>query len=90
MSVVWQTRPIGAYPNQQVRAEGEEIELSFMWEGLVTRSVLRYSTMTGTNGTCSDSIKLSRRDARLLAKRINQCLDETRRRAARADAEVES
>lgn len=77
-SVAWQTRPVGTYPNQQVRPEGEEIELSFMWEGLNTHTVHNFSTMTGHNGTCSEVITISRRDARLLAKRLIQCLEETR------------
>lgn len=65
--VVYPTRPIGVYPNQWVRAIDDTIEIAFADE--TTRQ-------TGDGWRVS----LSRADARLLAKRLNQCLDETRKR----------
>ena len=69
-SSVWMLRPPGpddAYPNGHVRtAGGDRIEIAY-------RESLGRVGVVGV-------IHLSRKDARLLAKRINQCLDDTRKR----------
>lgn len=63
-STIWAVRQIGEYPNFYVKTDGDRcLEISSVRE----ETVYAYS------------ISFTRRDARLLAKRINQCLDETRR-----------
>lgn len=61
-SVIWPTRKIGVYPQAYVRTANEkEIWIDF------------FPVEGGEGG----SIKIGRRDARLLARRINECLDQT-------------
>jgi hypothetical protein len=63
-STIWILRKIGAPTNGGVRTtEDDRI------------SILYY----GEDADRAQSIILSRKDARLLAKRINQCLDSTAR-----------
>lgn len=62
-STVWGLRPLGTYPNGYVRTlEEDDIEIVHIEK---ERSPAEFLVM-------------SRKDARLLAKRINQCLDKTR------------
>jgi len=61
---IWITRPIGVRPTQYVQAKGEQIHISFF-------------PRSEADGW---GVTLSRADARLLARRINQCLDETRKK----------
>lgn len=62
---VWATRPISQYPSQYVRTTDDDRILIVNIE----RPDSNYlATMV-----------VSRKDARLLAKRINQCLDATRK-----------
>lgn len=69
-TVVWPTRRLGSYPQQYVRTADEQtLELSFHTE----------AEFAGW------AVKLSRRDARMLARRINQCLDETVSRPRASD-----
>lgn len=64
-STIWILRKIGAPTNGGVRtADGDRISILYYSEG----------------ADRAQSIVLSRKDARLLAKRINQCLDSTARR----------
>lgn len=58
---VWPIRPLGTYPQIYVRADGE----------LVNIVIVNRGEEEGW------SLAISRRDARLLARRINQCLDAT-------------
>lgn len=58
----WFLRPPPTYPNGYVTTEsGDEIQVVF----------------SEREGSSPAAMYMSRRDARLLAKRINQCLDET-------------
>ena len=57
---IWPTRPLGTYPQQYVKTESE-----------TAISV----TIVGAEGDCGWSMILSRLDARLLARRITQCLE---------------
>ncbi len=61
LNAVWVTRLDLHRPYQQVGINGDDLAISFM---------------PGKGGT-GISINVSRKDARLLAKRINQCLDAT-------------
>ena len=59
-SVIWPTRPLGTYPQQYVMTESE-----------TAISV----TIVGEEDGVGWSMLLSRLDARLLARRITQCLE---------------
>lgn len=59
----WAMRPVGKYPQVYVRTITEKSVSCIYHE---------YEGQPGTG------FVLTRRDARLLAKRINQCLDSTR------------
>lgn len=62
-STVWATYPIGKYPYAYVATEGEKnVSINF------------FPDDSGVGA----GISLTRAHARLLAKRINQCLDETK------------
>lgn len=67
-TIVWPTRPLGSYPQQYVRTADDE-NLELSFH------------VEHRDGW---AVKLSRRDARMLARRINQCLDETLSRPSRA------
>lgn len=58
---VWPTRPIGTYPQMYVRAKDELIDIATF----------------NAEGKDGWGFSLTRKDARLLARRINQCLDAT-------------
>jgi hypothetical protein len=61
---IWGLRPLGTYPNGYVRTdENDDIEI----------------VHTESENCPTEFLVMSRRDARLLAKRINQCLDKTTR-----------
>jgi hypothetical protein len=62
-STVWATYPFDRYPYAYVATEGED-----------NVSIAFFPDLNGV-GT---GISLTRAHARLLAKRINQCLDETK------------
>jgi len=61
---VWMTRHSDQYPYQYVRTTDDD------------RILIVNAEQSGGN---ADAMVVSRRDARLLAKRINQCLDATRK-----------
>ncbi len=61
---IWLTRPIGAYPQIYVEAKGELIDI----------------TSFAVEGSDGWGFALTRQEARLLARRINQCLDATVKR----------
>lgn len=62
-TVLWALKPMGVYPQVCLKTANErEIDFSFFW----------------SKGEFGFGYKLSRRDARLLARRINQILDDTR------------
>jgi len=64
-SRIWMLRRPGTYPNGHVRtASGDLIEVAYYFR----------------EDAEPEWFVLSRIEARLLAKRINQCLDETRKR----------
>ena len=60
-STIWPVRQVGVYPNYYVQTEDDD----------------RISIASADGGMYMTAILMSRKDARLLAKRINQCLDET-------------
>ena len=62
-TIIWPTKQMGVYPQIYVRTEDEN-RISFV-----------YHHEKGQEGF---GFKLPRRHARLLARRINQCLDETK------------
>jgi len=62
-TVIWMMRRIGVYPNGWVETASDD-RIAISYTHGIGHGVYR--------------IELSRKDARLLAKRINQCLDDTR------------
>ncbi len=60
-NVVWQCRPMGTYPNANVHCDREE----------------HVVVSSAPGDGYAYSLRLPRKLARLLAKRINQCLDDT-------------
>ena len=62
-SVVWSLRGPDKYPYYQVRTTDDD----------------RIEIGAASGNGYMDYLLLSRKDARLLAKRINQCLDDTRK-----------
>lgn len=62
-SSIWPTRPLGVYPQQYVRTLDEDhIGVSF------------HATLNGLGR----EVRLTRHEARMLARRLNECLDDTR------------
>lgn len=62
-SIIWLMRKVGTYPNAYVETvDKDRVAIAFLNREPIP----------------SWAVELTRRDARLLAKRINQCLDETR------------
>lgn len=66
-TVIWPTRPMGVRPQQYVRTADE------------SNVEVTFVIAAGE----AWAVRLSRHDARMLARRLNQCLDETTNRAAR-------
>jgi len=64
---VWPTRPIGTYPQTYVQIAKDDDEMIE-----ISRFIIG-----GDDGV---GLLFSRAEARLLAKRLNACLDETRKR----------
>lgn len=62
-NVCWAAREVGTYPNGIVRCDGEDFIVVSVEPG---------------DGQ-SYGLRVDRKLARLLAKRINQCLDDTKR-----------
>ena len=63
--MIWLTRRCGLYPNYEVRT--------------LDPNTLQITSYNG--GEYGYGFRISRHDARMLARRINQCLDETRAKA---------
>ena len=63
--VIWSLRRPGVYPNAWVRTADFDL------------IAIQHCPSSGSPGPV---LLLSRKDARLLAKRINQCLDRTKKR----------
>jgi hypothetical protein len=63
INAIWVTRLPNGKPYQQVSADGEIIKVAFF----------------PGNGEDGFGARINRADARLLAKRINQCLDGTKK-----------
>ena len=62
-TLIWAVKPIGKYPQVYLKTNGP---------GFITM------TMHGSGQGYGVGFTMSRRDARLLAKRLNQCLDVTK------------
>lgn len=62
-TTIWPSHRMGVYPNQYVRTESaDSVSVGFVEQ----------------RGAAMCTLTLSRHDARMLARRLNQCLDETR------------
>lgn len=70
-NVIWQARKMGVYPNGHVKLQAPE------WNGK-KKPLTRYIAVYVEPGDGkSYGLRIERKLARLLAKRINQCLDQT-------------
>lgn len=63
-SQTWPTKPVGEYPQVYVETRSDD-----------QIAIVRYET----SGSVAQVITLPRKEARMLARRVNQCLDGTRR-----------